>query len=135
MSVYPANSTLRFQLAIAHTLSETDVYGNPIASTQELIVSAYLKEGAREKNDDLKDGNETVRVELEGRCISPTQLPLGLAIGSKADCEVRDAIGNVAMVGEFYLDASVPSVWGVDEVLGGKIRGYLITRIRWGTAA
>jgi hypothetical protein len=135
MSVYPANSILKFQLAIAPTLSAVDLYGNPIASTQELIVLAYLKEGAREQNEDLKDGNETIRVELEGRCISPSQLPVELAIGSRADCEVRDAIGNVAMVGEFYLDASVPSVWGVDEVLGGKIRGYLITRIRWGTAA
>jgi hypothetical protein len=135
MAVYPANATLKFQLAIAPTLTDIDVYGNPIATTQELIVSAYLKEGSREENEDLKDGNETVRVELEGRCISPDKLPGGIAIGTKADCEVRDALGNVTLAGEFYLDASVPSVWGVDEVLGGKIRGYLITRIRWGTAA
>jgi hypothetical protein len=135
MSIYPANATLTFQVPIAPSLGAVDGYGNPIATTQDLIVSAYLKEGTREQDGDLKDGNETIRVELEGRCISPEKLPLEVAIGSRADCEVRDAIGNVAMVGEFYLDASVPSAWGVDEVLGGKIRGYLITRIRWGTAA
>lgn len=122
-----ANATLTFQRAIAPP--QIDALGNLSAVTEDFVVTAYLKtkKSQRQPFTPIDGGQDNV-IELEGRCIEPATLPLDILPGARAAA----VIGGVE--GEFYIEATIPSAFGVDRALGGKISGRFITRTSWGEA-
>lgn len=136
MSVFPANATLIFQVPTGS--GEIDELGNPLSATEPLIVAAYLREVAstNKRLEPLSDG-EFSRVSLEGRIVGRVvngvvealeALPETILPGAKAQARV----GN--LTGDFFVEPSIASVWGVESVLGSKIRGTLLTEVAWGEA-
>ncbi len=139
-SPFPPNATLTFQLPVSN--ETIDALGNPTATTEDLIVVCYFKESSSQgKGDDPLDGGEISRLSLDGRIVGKLvngvledlpELPASILPGAKATASIDRAGGNIT--GDFFLSAAIPSAFGVDAVLGGKIRGYLVTAIAWGDA-
>lgn len=106
------------------------------------MVECYLKESkSRSKNDDSFAGGEVIRLALEGRIDTvaidgvqqfPAALPAALLPGTVGAIEIDD-LGAIAPVkaGEFYLEESVDSAFGLSDALGARIRGYLARRVEW----
>lgn len=120
-----ANATLTFQLPTTEP-SLTDQTGNVATETEPLTVTAYFASKTARldpETDNLAD--DLSRIRLEGRCITPSALPATILPGARAVA----IVGGVE--GDFYLEGSIPSAFGVDAILGGKLRGYLITRSAW----
>lgn len=84
------------------------------------------------------DAGDLTQISLEGRVIGkllPDQtieelpaLPATILSGAKAQA----VVGEVS--GDFFYEVSIPSAFGVDAILGGKLRGTLITETAWGNA-
>jgi len=137
----PVNATITFKLPIQN--SDIDELGNPVVETEDLIVQCYLSSATtnRQGKED-EDGSTLSRLFVKGRInarILPDgsttdlpELPSSILPGAKGYCEINRAGGNIT--GDFFLDASIPSPFGVDDALGGKINGYVVTAIAWGEA-
>ncbi|MDX2215516.1 MAG: hypothetical protein SFY66_19790 [Oculatellaceae cyanobacterium bins.114] len=139
-SPFPPNATLTFQLPVS---GETiDELGNAASTTEDLVLLCYLKEGKnRTRTGDALDAGEISRTPVDGRIVGRlvsgelqdlAELPPSLLPGAKATATIDRTGGNIT--GDFFLEASIPSAFGVDAVLGGKIRGYLVMAIAWGEA-
>ncbi|WP_088893200.1 hypothetical protein [Leptolyngbya ohadii] len=145
-SPFPPNALLTFRLPVAG--GEIDALGNPVALTEDLQVVCYLKQGSVQKSSDPLDGGELARVALDGRivgrlvdgAIEPLDsLPADILPGTKAEARIgRDGTlpsdGDEALEGDFFVEQAIASAFGVDAVLGGKIRGYLVMAVAWGEA-
>lgn len=122
-----ANATLTFQLPFE--TGQIDALGNPLAITQAFPVSAYLKDASGNRGSQRQgdfDGGLDSQVFIEGRCVSPASLPAEIVAGTHAIA----TIGGVE--GDFYLTATIPSAFGVDAILGTKIKGRFVARIVFG---
>ncbi len=131
MSVTPfasfANATLTFQRAIGP--ASIDALGNSSAPTGDWVLSAYLKEvNSTAKNQQPWEGGQDNVVRVEGRCVEPAALPADIVPGVKAEAIIS------GFVGEFILEATLPSPLGVDELLGAKIKGRFVSRSLMGDA-
>lgn len=122
-----ANAVLVFQRAIG--TPTIDALGNTSATTADFVVRAYLKQvKSAAKNQMPWDGGQDNVVEVEGRCVEPAALPSDIVPGVKAQA----TIGGVE--GEFILEATIASAFGVDELLGAKLQGRFIVRVAFGEA-
>ena len=122
-----ANAVLIFQLPIQ--VIENDALGNPQAITEDFVLKAYLKPAASNtRNVNPFDAGQDNVTGVEGRCVEPTRLPADIVPGVKAIA----TIGGVE--GEFYLEATIPSAFGVDDVLGASLKGRFVTSVTWGEA-
>lgn len=121
------NATLTFQRKVG--VETVDALGNVRADTVDFVVTAYLKEvKTTSKNQMDWEGGLDNAIAVEGRCVSPANLPADITPGTKAIA----IIGGIA--GEFYYEGSIPSALGTDAILGGKIKGRFITRTVFGEA-
>lgn len=134
--VFPANATLLF--------------GQP----EPLLIVAYLRESSNSAYQlQALDAGGIGSTALSGRAIAPDRLPNTLRGGQQAECiiwAVGDAFelpvfGSIAeyeqfvldnqsainQQGQFFLDAGVRGVFGVEEVLGERLRGYLQSSTGW----
>ncbi len=123
-----ANATLTFQRAIA--APTVDALGNQSVQTEDFVVTAYLKEIVPRAGGNLSpfDGGTDTSSRVEGRLVEPTSLPADIVPGVRAIA----VIGGIE--GEFYLAATIPDAFGVDGVLGSKIKGRFVTRVAFGEA-
>lgn len=121
-----ANAELIFQVPAG--AGAIDELGNPVAETVDLVVVAMLREDTKIRENEQEAGSEDSVLYVKGRCIEPTELPRSLLPGAKATAVVN------GLVGEFFLKGAIASPFGVDEVLGGQIKGRFVTRVAWGDA-
>lgn len=122
-----ANATLTFQVAVSS--GEIDSLGNPVATTQDAIVEAYITEIPRERTQIGWSGGADNVLRVQGRCVEPAALPEGIIPGVAA----KAVIGGVE--GEFYLEPALQSAFEVlGQVAGEKIKGRFVTRSVMGEA-
>lgn len=121
-----ANAVLIFQLPIQ--VIENDSLGNPQAITEDFAVHAYLKSASSNTNINPFDAGQDNVIGVEGRCVEPASLPADIAPGARAIA----TIGGIE--GEFFLETSIPSAFGVDDLLGAKLKGRFVTSVTWGDA-
>lgn len=135
----PANATLIFK---SPTGAQTiDALGNPTKSAPDLTVQAYLKRvNNRNAGRETSLGSELNKVYLEGYVVSingldPNEaqvLPGAIVGGAKATATFT---GEWLTGGDFFLEADIPSPFPiVEQILGRKLRGYLIQTVAWGEA-
>lgn len=132
--------------------------GTPETATTPLIVVAFLKQkradqfSASDPRPDGQDSDATV----EGYLITPSLLPAAIKPGQAAACTFwRVGMGNgfvlpssfvnqaaltafeaanaahIAQQGQFILEANIPGGFGVEAILGDKLRGQFVTRVSW----
>ncbi len=136
MTVFPTNATLTFQLPQGESTT-VDALGNPIVSAAELVVEASFNTVSNRQSG--QENHYQTRVDmlhLEGRCnrvyvnsdpiveTVPPRLPPEIVPGVKVPCTLTDVGTQDETAGYFVLEASLPSRWSVDPILGGKINGY-----------
>ena len=112
-----------------------------ITFPEAVVVVCYLKEASNRKNDDSTSGGEVVRLALEGRIDAvrindvaqePAALPAGILPGTVGAIALTDPAGVAeTKEGEFFLEESLDSAFGLSAQLGARIRGYLIRRVDW----
>jgi len=123
-----ANATLTFKRQVGSVT--IDALGNRSVSTQDFVITAYLKEVSsnRQQEKDFDGGLDNV-IAVEGRCVEPATLPPDIVPGMMASA----VIGG--KVGEFYLEPALPSAFGtVEATLGDKLKGRFVVRIVMGEA-
>lgn len=106
-----------------------------------VVVSCYLKEASNRKNDDSTSGGEVVRLALEGRIDTVSindvvqesaALPTSILPGTVGAITLTDPAGVAkTKEGEFFLEESLDSAFGISAQLGARIRGYLVRRVDW----
>ena len=118
-----ANAVIVFQRATAPPT--IDALGNPSADTVDFVLTAYVKPSGS-KTTEFPGGQDNA-IAIEGRCVSPLALPPDIVPGVAAEALIS------GIPGDFYLEASIPSAFGTDTLLGGKIKGKFITRTLLGS--
>lgn len=128
---FPVNAYLTFQVPIAPLA--TDGLGNAIAATEPLEVQCYLR--ASKSSAIARDpaGSNDNRIMMEGRISEPDALPASIVPGARAKATIVDPGGVVPnQEGEFFLEGSTASAFGITTALGAPIKGYFIARSTWG---
>lgn len=122
---------------------------------QPLLVVAYLRpsSNAAYQQEALVAGG-VGSVALKGRAVSPSRMPNTLQAEQQADCtlwRVDDLFAlpafasiaeyedfraanpqRITQQGQFHLEPITVGVFGVEDVLGDGLRGYLQTAVSWG---
>jgi hypothetical protein len=111
-----ANATLRFQI-VSGNLAIDPKTGNQQPGTAVLQVEALLQQ-KRDPNRTIRPGVDSSAVWLEGYAIEPMLLPNVVTPDSRA-AAVWDS-----KQGEFFLELTGRSPYGVAPITGDKIRGY-----------
>lgn len=133
---FPPNATLVFR------------YPEP------LLIVAYLRESSNSAYQlQALDAGGIGSTALSGRAVAPDSLPNNLRGGQQAECIIW-AVGDdfqlpvfeslseyeqflldnqsaINQQGQFFLDAGIRGVFGVEDVLGEKLRGYLQSSTGW----
>ena len=155
MALLPANCTIVFDVPTG-TIT-TNALGSPSTDTESLVVVAFVK--AKKDNAYLRpetnDGQLTTQ-RLEGYMISPQLMParvqseqqgrcvfwrVGMGDGFALPDAFEDASelasfeaenpDKVAIAGDFFWEANMPGPFGVEAILGDRLRGRLVTRTAW----
>lgn len=128
--------------------------GNPATATAPLIVLAYLTDDGGYRAREQVDGQISGQAK-KGRMVAPSAMPPAVQDGQVAEA-VFWRIGNgfelpldgwaslaayqafqaaneaaIAAVGEFVWELTPPGGFGVEAVLGDKIRGRFVARSSW----
>ena len=148
-----ATATLLFQVP---TGSLSNPLGDPATATTPLIVVAYLKSDRGYRQQPTPEGQVAGQA-VVGRCIAPTTMPLGVQAEQMAEAvfwraglgatlvlpadgfdelsDYQDFLADnaeaIALTGEFYWEANLPGGFGVEQVLGDRIRGRFVARSSW----
>jgi hypothetical protein len=148
-----ATCTLLFELP---TTAPANPLGNPTVGTTPLIVVAYLKSDRSYRQQPTPDGQVAGQA-VTGRCIAPATMPPGIQAEQVAEATfwraglgaalalppegfeeladyqqfLADNADAIALTGEFYWEANLPGGFGVEAVLGDKIRGRFVARSSW----
>ncbi|HIK42161.1 hypothetical protein [Thermoleptolyngbya sp. M55_K2018_002] len=131
---FPVNAYLTFQVPVSPL--DTDDLGNAIATTEPLEVQCYLR--ASKSSAIARDpaGSSDNRITMEGRIAEPDALPSSIIPGARAQIVIVDPGGVVPnQEGEFFLEGSTPSAFGITPALGAPIKGYFVARSTWGNQA
>ena len=124
-SPFPTNATFIFQVPVGDTTE--DELGNALAQTDDLVVTAYVREQRQRGGGDQGLERDRASTTLTGRCIDPPILPPSVLPGAIAQATV----GNLK--GTFTLDVVPQSAFeAVTEALGEKIRGEFVATTVWG---
>jgi len=148
MAVFPTNAYLIFQMPQRDTFIPS--LGNSTLEAIPLVVEASFKIASMTGPGEENNHESRIDIlQLIGRCnrvystidvvedpsnipgdlnvfeeITPPSLPSAITPGVKVPCALVDvSTGNVRK-GNFTLKNSLPSRWGVDSILGGKLNGY-----------
>jgi hypothetical protein len=148
-----ATATLLFQVP---TGSLSNPLGDPATATTPLIVVAYLKSDRSYRQQPTPEGQVAGQA-VVGRCIAPTTMPPGVQAEQMAEAvfwraglgatlvlppegfdelsDYQDFLADnaeaIAITGEFYWEANLPGGFGVEQVLGDRIRGRFVARSSW----
>lgn len=148
-----ATCTLKFDLP---TSAPANPLGNPAVATTPLIMVAYLRPDRSYRQQPTPDGQVTGQA-VTGRCIAPLRMPVGIQAEQVAEAVFwRSGLGNtlalppegfaeladyqqflldnddaIAIAGDFYWESNLPGGFGVEAVLGDKIRGRFEARSSW----
>ena len=148
-----ATATLLFQVPTGNL---NNPLGNPTTATTPLIVLAYLRTDRSYRQQTTPEGQVAGQA-VVGRCIAPATMPptvqaeqvaeavfwragLGAALAlpvegfatlSSYQSFLTVNADAIAMTGEFYWEGNLPGGFGVEAVLGDKIRGRFVARSSW----
>ncbi len=122
-----ANAVIVFQRQTAPPT--IDALGNPTAETIDFVLTAYVKGAGSTAGTGSKEfpGGQDNAIAIEGRCVSPLALPPDIVPGVAAEALIA------GIPGEFHLEATIPSAFGTDSLLGAKLKGKFITRTLLGS--
>lgn len=155
MTAFAAFSTATLLFDLPNT-SPSNPLGNPTVDTTPLIVVAYLKSDRSYRQQPTPDGQVAGQA-VTGRCIAPAQMPPGIQAEQVAEAVfwrsglgavvelppegfeelsdyqqfLEDNTDAIALTGDFYWEATLPGGFGVEAVLGDKIRGRFVARSSW----
>ena len=143
MAVFPTNAILTFKLPAGN--SSTDTLGNPTTAIKTLTVEASLSEKSdRRDTDNSEYARRVDTLHVTGRVnraftddvppfeYTPPRIPPEIRPGVKVPCTLRNLDTDEELAGEFILEISLPSKWGVDRVLGGQMNGYFFIKTAFG---
>lgn len=148
-----SNATLLFQVP---TGPNAFPLGDPVVPTAPLIVVAYLRSDRSYRQQPTPEGQVAGQA-VTGRCVAPSLMPpqvqaeqvaeavfwragLGqqLALPTAGFAELadyqqflEDNAAAIAITGDFYWEANLPGSFGVEGVLGDRIRGRFVARSSW----
>ncbi|MEO1399675.1 MAG: hypothetical protein AAFV72_00285 [Cyanobacteria bacterium J06635_1] len=132
--------------------------GNSELQIEQLICVAYgstASLGQRQRAQMLPDGGELSRIPYQGYWIAPSRSPQALVaeqsgpayvwrisdgfvlpptgFASLAEYEafVSANSDRITAEGKFVLAATPPGTFGVEDVLGDRFGGYLLTKVAW----
>jgi hypothetical protein len=146
-----ATATLVFWVPVGDILTPL---GNPSTATTPLIVVAYLKADSNYRAQAVVDGQASGQT-MSGRMVQPAAMPPTVQDGQVAEITFwrigagfelpslgwesladyqdyqADNLEAIAAIGEFVWEAIPPGGFGVEAVLGDKIRGKFVARSSW----
>ena len=148
-----ATATLLFRLPAGPV---TNPLGNPSVGTVPLIMVAYLKSDRSYRQQPTPDGQVAGQA-VTGRCVAPNRMPPGVqaeqvaeaifwraglgqplvlppeGFAELADYQqfLADNADAIALTGDFFWEANLPGGFGVEDVLGDRLRGRFVANSSW----
>jgi hypothetical protein len=148
------NATLLFQQPTGS--SSPGTFGTPETATTPLICVAFLKPKNTDQfraTDALPDGSQSTKT-VEGFLLTPSLMPAGIQPGQVAVCTFwrvgpgftlqttfADAAAlaayqaansaRIAVQGEFVYELNIPGQFGVEAILGDRLRGEFRINAGW----
>lgn len=142
-TLLPVNAILKFKVPVSldyePVAEQIDELGNAFAVTEVLTVGVYFKESKNRYKGENSNDIELTRMAVHGYIMQtfdksgallPTKtLPPTILPGAMAEASFTGMPSAT-----FFLEASMPSPFGVDRILGQAIKGYVIFETAWGTS-
>jgi hypothetical protein len=146
-----ATATLTFWIPEGTLLTPL---GNPTTATAPVVLLAYLTADRSYRAQPQPDGVATGQG-MSGRLVAPGALPQSVQDGQAGEVvfwrlgpgfalpqagfeelgDYQDFVAEnaeaIAATGEFILEVSPPGGFGVEAILGDKIRGRFVARSSW----
>lgn len=137
-SPFPPNATLTFLLRQEGSAEHIDEQGNALYETSPITVQAYLRKGDKQTTLDVSPDLDINKMSIQGRVVRVIDEQGNVSSSLDFDRIVPGSKATISINGlpesEFYLQYEVPSAFGVDDLLGQKIKGYIVYQAMWGTA-
>jgi hypothetical protein len=150
MAIFPPNATLIFDNP---TALSTMADGVPVVPSEPFLLVASVSLDSSQRRELMADA-DLFKVPLKGRAVTPKALPNTIKPGSQAkgifwrvgggfkvpvsfasiseyEQFVIDNEAQILVSGDFFIKVDLGSRFGVQNILGDRVDGHLVTEVAW----